>query len=102
MCGWLSVRQLAHYHSLVFQLKQQGKPAYFREHFSAEFAYQTRLASAEGIRRNERCQYNATQSSFVQRSSSGWNLLPVSVRDSRTTIQFKSRLRNWIKSNVAV
>ena len=67
-CGWLSVRQLAHYHSLVlvFQIKQQGKPAYFREHFSAEFAYQTRLASAEGIRRNERCQYNATQSSFCR------------------------------------
>ena len=103
-CGWLSVRQLVHYHSLVlvFQIRHQEKPAYFRKHFSANFSYKTRLATTEGIRRIETCKYNVTQSSFIQRSSAGWNQLPVLVRDSRTIIQFKNRLRNWIKSNVTV
>ena len=52
-CGWLSVRQLVHYHSLVlaFKVKLHGKPEYFRQHFSAEFPYQTRLATGMGIRR---------------------------------------------------
>ena len=76
-CGWLSVRQLVIYHSLilVFKIKLQGKPVYFREDFSSNFPYRTRLATGMGIRRGDRSRHDATLSSFVPRSSAGWNLL---------------------------
>ena len=101
-CGWLSVHQLVIYHSLVlvFQIKQKERPRYFRNHFSAGFPYRTRLATSEGIRRREHCQHKVTQESFVQRSSSSWNMLPVSVRNARTHQQFKNRLKSWIRDNV--
>ena len=36
-CGWLSVRQMVHYHSLVlvFKIKAENKPEFFRAHFSS-------------------------------------------------------------------
>ena len=90
-CGWLSVRQLVLYHSLilVFKIKLQGKPIYFREHFSASFPYRTRLATSMGIRRGDHSQHEVTSSSFVPRTSASWNTLPVSIRNVKTLNQFK-------------
>ena len=76
-CGWLSVRQLVLYHSLilVFKIRQEAKPEYFREDFSAAFPYRTRLATSMGVRRGDQSTHSASQSSFVPRSSASWNLL---------------------------
>ena len=81
-CGWLSVRQLVLYHSLilVFKVKMQGKPEYFKEHFSAEFAYPTRLATGGGVRRGVGSKHEVTLASFVPRSSIAWNNLGTFVR----------------------
>ena len=103
-CGWLSVRQLVRYHRLVlvYQVKENGRPAYFKEHFSTTFPYRTRLASGRGIRRGDHPHHQVTQSSFVKSSAVYWNLLPVSIRNSQTQSQFKNRLKNWIKMNVPI
>ena len=55
-CGWLSVRQLIMFHSLVtvFKIKQDGKPIYLNEKLSKSFNYETRLAKTNAIRKTER------------------------------------------------
>ena len=55
-CGWLSVRQMIMYHSLVLvhKVKEEGKPCYLADKLSISFNYRTRLASTNGIRKNEK------------------------------------------------
>ena len=93
-CGWLSVRQLVHYHSLVLahNMRIQGKPEYFKKHFRVDFPYQTRLAAGHGIRREDRNKYQVTRNSFVARTSSVWNQLPVELRTENKANKFKRML----------
>ena len=101
-CGWLSVKQLVHFHSLllVFKIKMKNKPEYFNQHFSSEFPYRTRLATSSGIRREEQYRYDVTMNSFAPRSSLVWNQLPVKLRNMKTTNTFKKNLKTWIQDNV--
>ena len=103
-CGWLSVRQLILYHSLilVFKMKLNAKPEYFKEHFSSEFPYRTRLATGMGIRRGDNSRHEVTQASFVPRSSASWNVLPVAIRNLKTEKGFKISLKQWIRQNVPI
>ena len=87
---------------LVFQVKENGMPKYFKEQFSAIFPYRTRLVSGRGIRRGDHNHHQVTLSSFVNCSAVNWNLLPVSIRNSLTQTQIKNRLKNWIKINVPI
>ena len=50
-CGWLSVRQLAEYHSLVliFKTKQEQKPEFLHNILSKSFNYRTRAASTGSL-----------------------------------------------------
>ena len=50
-CGWLSVRQLVHYHSLTlaFKITAEKKPAYFVDKLDFNFPYRTRLASDSSL-----------------------------------------------------
>ena len=101
-CGWLSVRQLVHYHSLVLahSMKIHGRPEYFKKHFRMDFPYQTRLAAGQGIRRGDRSKHQVTRNSFVARTSSAWNQLPAELRTEKKTKKFKSQLKSWIKENL--
>ena len=101
-CGWLSVRQLVQYHSLLllFKVKLQAKPEYFKAVFTTEFAYRTRLATGMGIRRDDRTNYDVTKRSFVLRTISIWNELPNSIRSAKTIAQFKKNLKSWIEVNI--
>ena len=103
-CGWMSVRQLVHFHSLVlvFKIKFHIKPEYFSHYFSAEFPYQKRLAKGQGIRRGDQYKYEVTRNSFVVRASAKWNLLPAQVRTLASLEQFKKSLKLWIKENVSI
>ena len=51
-CGWLSVKQLVEYHSLllVYKVKAEGKPVYLQQKLCRTFGYNTRLAAGNGIR----------------------------------------------------
>ena len=103
-CGWLSVRQLVHYHSLVlvFKTMQHGKPEYFQQYFSTEFPYETRLATGQGIRRGDQSQYEVSRTSFVVRSAAMWNMLPVQVRGQLSLDKFKKLLKSWLIENIAI
>ena len=101
-CGWLSVRQMVHYHSLllVHKVKLDAKPEYFKSHFSSEFPYRTRLATGMGIRRDNRYNHDVTRLSFIPRTTAAWNQLPANLRSIETTTLFKNKLKSWIKDNI--
>ena len=50
-CGWLSVRQLVFYHSVmqIYKTKQTSYPKYISDKLNFEFPYNTRLASTESV-----------------------------------------------------
>ena len=54
-CGWLSVRHLVEYHSLVlmFKILQEKKPVFIHEKVSESFARKTRLEKGWGYQRNQ-------------------------------------------------
>ena len=98
-CGWLSVWQMVHYHSLllVFKIKQKNKPEYFSVHFSQKFPYRTRLATGMGVRRHEYYNHEVTKRSFVPRTCTMWNLLPLTLRSLESISHFKQKMKSWIK-----
>ena len=103
-CGWLSVRQLVLYHSLVlvYGIKLHDKHEYFKKHFSSNFVYQTRLATQHGICRGDQSKHEVTKNSFVVRSSTMWNQLPAEIREVSTVTKFKQKLKPWIKEHFPV
>ena len=102
-CGWLSVRQMIFYHSmvLVFKIKQERKPTYLHEKLSKVFICSTRLASSNAIKKTEKIDSDLRKDSFVPRSSTEWNSLPTKIRNLKELKNFKTELRSWIKKNVS-
>ena len=54
-CGWLSVHQLAEYHSvvLVYKVIQRKSPMYLHNMFSSEYMYKTKQADNELLRKTK-------------------------------------------------
>ena len=64
--GWLSVNQLIFYHTvlLVFKVRGNGSPMYLSSMFHSSYAYNTRQASRELLRVDQRPRLELTKSSF--------------------------------------
>ena len=98
-CGWLNIRQLIHYHNSVqlFKIKYDKKPTYFHNKISNEFSYKTRLSSKGGLNINLNLQKQLAIDSFLNKSTTYWNLLPQKIRQSETLQSFKTQLKLHIK-----
>ena len=103
-CGWLSVHQLVHYHSLVlvFKIRDVNKPKYFCDKLKSEFCRETRLATGGGIRKNQKIKHKTTQQSFIPRTVDIWNKLPQDLRLTPTLPKFKKKLKLWIIRNIPI
>ena len=103
-CGWMSVKQLIEYHSLVlvFKIRSEQKPVYLSNKLCQTFSYSTRLATENGIRQSNRIKHDVMKHSFVPRSTRSWNLLPSEIRQSRNVNIFKRKLEAWIASNISI
>ena len=107
-CGWLCVRQLAMYHTvlLVYKvLKQTGSPRYISSMFSTEYRRMTRQALQGMIKHNQSTKVPRTEiaaSSFRHRAVHDYNLLPVNVKDSGNLNQFKTSAKKWIMENIPI
>ena len=103
-CGWLSVRQMVFYHTMVqlFKIKQDRKPVYLSEKISNEFKHKTRLATGNGIRETEKVKSDERKKSFIPRATKQWNSLPVSLRSFVTLKQFKKELKVYVRRNVNI
>ena len=72
-CGWLSVKQLVVYHSviLVYKTLQTTFPRYIYSKLTSEFPYNTRLAESQAVRMcpEFRSRLELTERSFMQRAT---------------------------------
>ena len=105
-CGWLSVRQLIFYHSVVLIHKtiMAKAPQYIYNKLSSEFPYNTRLAESEALRMGPEFQakLEITRRSFMHRGTSSYNLLPADLRKVRKMEDFKSKVKAWVAENCSI
>ena len=105
-CGWLSVRQLVYYHSviLIYKTIQTTYPKYIHKKLSAEFPYNTRLAQSESVRMGSEFQskLELTEKSFMTRATISFNQLPTSLRLAPKIETFKKELKIWVTANCQV
>ena len=104
-CSWLSVRQLAFYHSTVqiFQSLQSTYPKYIYSKLSMEFPYNTRLADSQSVMGSDfNAKLELTKNSFMHRATSNYNQLPASIRQVASIEVFKSKLKIWVSENIPV
>ena len=111
-CGWRSVCQLVVYHRClsVFKTCFFQKPEYFCKMFSRSsngeeepISFRTRLHSTGGVRMDSfRVKNCLEQQSFYFDSLKSWNSLPAEIRQSRTLVEFKKKLKNWITMNIPI
>ena len=66
-CGWMSIRQMIFYHSLLllYKTKKNKKPGYIFSKINDKFPRRTRLAAAEGIRDSRNFRSALAQASFI-------------------------------------
>ena len=103
-CGWLSVNQLAFYHSvlLVYSVKWNKTPRYlFELHNKWIYRYETRQAEA-GLIGLTRPRSEIAKSSYGFRAASQFNMLPKDIRDLDNLSVFKTQVKIWIKSNIDI
>ena len=100
-CGWLSVQQLAVYHSvvLVHKILQTESPRYLFM-FSPKYNCNTRQAKSGRIRHTSRPDLDLAKDSFRWRASRLFNAMPLDTRQKNTSKEFKSEARKWIQQNI--
>ena len=103
-CGWLSVRQMVFYHTMLqmFKIRQDRKPVYLFNKISKEFQHKTRMATGGGIKEEEKIKSDERRKSFIPRATSSWNSLPVSLRCISSVKIFKKELKTYVKNNVKI
>ena len=96
--GWLSVHQLAVYHSvvLVYKVIQNNSPKFLYSMFSAEYNYETRQARDGILRHTRDLDLGLTASSFRWRAARSFDNLPLEIRKIETVQMFKKAAKAWI------
>ena len=86
-CGWLSIRQLVFYHSVIniYKILQTTYPKYIYNKLCSEFPYNTRLAQSDSVRMGSafQCKLELTEKSFLNRATVSFNKLPSEMRKIR-------------------
>ena len=92
-CGWLNVRQLVFYHSviLVFKTLLTTYPKYIFQKLSTDFPYNTRLANSEPVRMGPefKSMLELTEKRFMNRATVSYNQIPASLRQIPKIEYFK-------------
>ena len=98
--GWLSVKQLVFYHTVlqVHKTLKTGMPKPLHQSLTGAYPRHTRRAASGQIRHDENF---SSQSTFKYRAMQSYNSVPVSVRVG-TTATVKRKLKQWIKTNIPI
>ena len=103
----LSVHQLGAYHTAnqVFQVHQSRMPVYhqarlFQNNHSLED--QVTLRSQNNLQSRVNFNLSTCRSSFFYQGAKLWSALPMDIKSSRNSEQFKSRCKKWIERNIKV
>ena len=102
-CGWLSVRQLVFFHSvvLIFKTMMTTYPKYIHSKLCSEFPYNTRLAQSDSVRMGPdfMAKLELTEKSFLNRATVSFNKLPSEIRKIEKIEAFKAKLKEWVLEN---
>jgi hypothetical protein len=114
-CGWMSVKQLIAYHSIVLLHKtlKNKTPSYlFKKVTTSTDQYNTRQAAeyaaalvAAGAMEQpgvEHCELDVTNSSWCWTSVRMYNRLPPGLRAESKLGKFKTRLKDWVSINIDI
>ena len=105
-CGWLGVRQLVAYHSILIVHKtiHAACPKYIYSKLSSVFPYNTRLAMSDSVRMGStfKCKLELTGRSFMNRATISYNQLPSEIRQCSKLEVFKKKLKLWVVDNCRV
>ena len=103
-CGWLSVKQLVFYHSVlqIYKTIITTYPKYINSKLATQFPYNTRLAESDSVRMGPefKCKLELTEKSFMSRATISYNQLPSELRKITKLEKFKNDLKEWVQSNV--
>ena len=92
--GWLSVKQLILYHSLlsVYRIRSSQEPEYLASRLSRENRHGNIILPKTNL--------SLYRNSFAYRAASDWNRLPQGLRQIRILKNFKKELKSWIKREI--
>ena len=102
-CGWLSIRQLIKYHSIL-QFKKilvEKEPSYIYNKVEVPTRF-TRFSNGQKYRDSRSFKKTTTLKSFIPRTLSDWNKLPEEIRINDDLPSFKKQLLVHIKDNIPV
>ena len=99
--GWLSVRQLIFFHSVLQAHKTItiGVPRPLHESISTDHPYRTRSAAHGLIRFGE--SFSGPSSTFRYRAMNWYNSVPTKVRTG-SLVTVKKKLKQWARQNVQI
>ena len=120
-CGWLSVRKLMAYHSLVLMHKTlvHQPPNYLYDKVTADgqFKYKTRQASEcpkefsfsvqhpldnGTIRQDSSTKLGISKKGWCWKSVELYNTLPTSIRQENKLSKYKTRLKTWVQDIISL
>ena len=98
--GWLSVRQLVFYQTVLQAHKtlKTKVPQPFHHSLSGTYPRDTRSAASGQIRNDNSF---ASQATFKYRAMQDYNRVPASVRVGNTAT-VKKKLKQWVKTNIPI
>ena len=105
-CGWLSVRQLGQYHSLVlmFKVRADKKPIYIYKRIgdnpSSNTRQETQRTNSRLLKDFRGLKSETARKTFIPRTVAQWNGLPSELRMIDDLPAFKLQLKTWIWRNV--
>ena len=112
-CGWLTVRQLMVYHSLIQVHKtiQHKTPAYLYERVTSQLSlletgshyfYKTRQEARGELRQvpEAEAKLDLADRSWCWRAAKSYHSLPQSIKLESKLSKFKTNLRTWVKGSI--
>ena len=102
-CGWLSVRQLIQYHSLILfhKVLKEKKPTYLYDHIKVRVR-ETRTTDEHTLQEDRRFKTVTASKSFIPRTLKDWNRLPFELRAIEAPRLFKTGLNRYLIDNTPV
>ena len=103
-CGWLSIKQLVQYHSLlqIYKTKKNQRPGFLHERLSMNCRYKTRLIATQGIKTDNSIKSDLAKQNFTYFAIKTWNDLPPHIRQSNNLNPFKKDVKSWVRNNISI
>ena len=100
-CGWLSIKQLAFYHTMLnmYKILKSDKPMFLRNKLTRDFPYPTRQATGGHVRY---AWDSVVEGSFLSRGTKDYNRIPDHLKTITNLHSFKRKLKLWILLNIPV